>query len=63
MSLIFISAEDPNVEYEIAKRVAEAAGYQCLGPELLSAVAEKYNLPAEKLPTALQKQPPIHFAA
>lgn len=58
MSLIITSAEDPKVEYEIAKRVADAIGYQCLGPELLSTVAEKYNLPAEKLPTALEKQPP-----
>jgi len=57
MSLIVISAEDKDVERTIAKRIAEAAGYECLGPEHLPEIAGEYHVTEDNLAAALEKAP------
>lgn len=57
MSLIVISAADKDVERTIAKRIAEAVGYECLGPEQLPEIAAEYHVTEDNLAAALEKAP------
>jgi cytidylate kinase len=44
-------------EKQIAQAVAEALGYELLGPEFLADIAARNDLPADKLAAALQRNP------
>ncbi len=57
MSTIIISADEPAIEKQIALKVAEELGYQTIGPEILPDVAARNDVPADKLPSALDKTP------
>jgi cytidylate kinase len=57
MSIILISSEVMEVEQEIAQAVADALGYALLGPEILSDIAARYDLSADKLAAALLSNP------
>jgi len=53
MPIIIISSETAQSGRQIAQAAADALGYQCLGPEVLTDIAAKYGIPAEKLSEAL----------
>lgn len=53
MPIIIISSDLAQSAQPIAQAVADALGYQCLGPEVLADAAAKYNVQAEKLSEAL----------
>jgi cytidylate kinase len=53
MPIIIISSETEQSAQQIAQATADALGYQCIGPELLSEIAAKYGIPADKLSEAL----------
>ncbi len=55
MPIIIISSESVEEAQEIAQAAADALGYQCLGPEVLTDIAAKCGVPAEKLTEALGK--------
>lgn len=57
MSIIIISSDAHETGCEIAQNVAEAIGYGYVGRQILSAVAEKYNIPESKLVRALDEAP------
>lgn len=53
MPIIIVSSEMVQSAQPVAQAVAEALGYQCLGPEVLVDAAAKYGVQAEKLSEAL----------
>lgn len=57
MSLIILSSDAVAFEEQIAQRTAKKLGYKLLGPEILPAIAEKHNLPADKIAHTLEKTP------
>jgi cytidylate kinase len=57
MPIIIISSETAESARQIAPAAAEALGYQCLGPEILSDIAAECSVPEEKLTQALGNNP------
>jgi cytidylate kinase len=57
MPIIIISSETAESARQIAPAAAEALGYQCLGPEILSDIAGECSVPEEKLTQALGNNP------
>jgi len=57
MSIIIISSDSYPVGREIATKTAEALGYNFLGRELLTEIADKYKVEEEKLAGALDERP------
>jgi cytidylate kinase len=53
MPIIIISSDSFESAEPIARGVAKTVGYQCLGPEILTKIATKYNVPSDKLAEAL----------
>jgi cytidylate kinase len=53
MPIIIISSESAESARQIAPAVAESLSYQCLGPEILAAIAADCGLQEEKLAQAL----------
>jgi len=53
MPIVIISSDATQAAEKIAKATAKAVNYQCLGPELLSDIAAKYKLPADKMAEAM----------
>ena len=59
MSVIIISSDDLLKGQEIAEQVAQDLGYSCLGREILGTVAEKYDIPEEKVVKAFDERPSL----
>jgi cytidylate kinase len=57
MSIILISSEVMAYEKQIAQAVADARGYELLGPEILADVAAHNDLAADKLAASLSCNP------
>lgn len=57
MSVIIISSDSDNVGLEIAQSTAESLGYNLVSGEILGSVAEKHQIPLEKLSQALNECP------
>lgn len=53
MPIIIISSDVAESAGQIAKGAADAVGYKCVGPEILTDIAGKYGVAAEKLAEAL----------
>ncbi len=59
MSVIIISSDSNRIGKEIAKSTAETLEYDYLGREILSDVADKYQIPEEKLIRVLDELPSL----
>ena len=55
MPIIIISSDSAQAADQIGRATADAIGYKCLGPDILSEIAAKYNTPVNKLVEALGK--------
>jgi cytidylate kinase len=55
MPIIIISSDSIESAEQIARATADTVGYKCLGPEILSDIAARYEVPADKLSEALGK--------
>jgi cytidylate kinase len=59
MSLITISRGSYSWGKEVAEKVAERLGYECIGRETITEASEKFRVPEEKLIKALHNSPSI----
>ena len=59
MSIIIISSDVREIEEMIARKVAEAMGWNLLGPEILSDIASKRQIDEGKLREALENTPSL----
>ena len=57
MSIIIVSSEVMASEKQTAQAVAEAVGYELLGPEILDDIAAHNDLAADKLAASLSCSP------
>ncbi|MBW2143910.1 MAG: cytidylate kinase-like family protein [Deltaproteobacteria bacterium] len=57
MPIIIFSSDSYQDGREIAKKTAQDIGYRYVGREILSSVAEKYNIPEARLIKALDESP------
>lgn len=53
MPIIIISSDSAQAAEKIATSTAKSVDYPCIGPELLSDIATRYNLPSDKMDEAL----------
>jgi cytidylate kinase len=54
MPVVIISAESYCQSEEIARKVAQGLGYECIGREVLSEASRRYQIPEEKLREAFR---------
>jgi hypothetical protein len=59
MSIITISRGSYSYGKEIAEKIAEKLGYQCVSREIIIRASEQFNLPEIKLKRAIHDAPSV----
>ena len=59
MSIVTISRESYTQAKEVAERVAQALGFECISREVLIEASETFNVPEIKLLRAIRDSPSV----